>query len=170
MVCLNCDHKRPKASTASATPHPQPENEDYRSKNGFNFVSNTDDIDDQELDITYRHRENKGSNKWRFVEQDDEGKDRLHNGSGFVDFPILGGRSEFSRDAEKREKWKLQMLEKSNDGRADHDSVADYDDNFSSMQRRSYFLASDDESDEEIAEWFGRKKSIQSVPGKEQPD
>ncbi|XP_038698022.1 uncharacterized protein LOC119995581 [Tripterygium wilfordii] len=32
--------------------------------------------------------------------------------SGIIDFPIIGGKSSLSQDARKREKWKVEMLER----------------------------------------------------------
>ncbi|KAA8529008.1 hypothetical protein F0562_033504 [Nyssa sinensis] len=90
MVCLKCDHRRPKAANFADNPV-QPQHED-------------------------RQTGNRGVNRWRFVE--DESRD--HDGSnlgngvpGFEDFPIAGGKSELSRNAQKQERWKMEMAERS---------------------------------------------------------
>lgn len=75
--------------------------------------------------------------------------------SGILDFPIAGGMSDVSRDTEKREMWKMKMLERS---RMTAEEKANPEEPRSSrIYRKSE--SPDFEDDEEMAEWFGSGKT-----------
>lgn len=75
--------------------------------------------------------------------------------SGILDFPIAGGMSDVSRDTEKREMWKLKMLERS---RMTAEEKANPEEPRSSRIYRNS-ESPDFEDDEEMAEWFGSGKT-----------
>lgn len=96
---------------------------------------------------------------WRFIE--DESKDgaelNLQNqSSAFVDFPIAGGKSDFSQNIEKRERWKLEMLERSRTTFREKKNSAECRSRSSKEKEVGLFECTDDQ---EIEEWFGSGKS-----------
>ncbi|PHU08614.1 hypothetical protein BC332_20474 [Capsicum chinense] len=90
-VCLKCDYRRPKASSGSGSP--------YRSTKQSRIISRTRPYFgevNQETDEEY-------VDEWELLDTDNE-EDHFSSMSGnqvagFVDFPILGGKSELSRNA-----------------------------------------------------------------------
>lgn len=90
-VCLKCDYRRPKASSGSGSP--------YRSTKQSRIISRTRPYFgevNQETDEEY-------VDEWELVDTDNE-EDHFSSMSGnqvagFVDFPVLGGKSELSRNA-----------------------------------------------------------------------
>ncbi|WCJ33610.1 zinc finger (Ran-binding) family protein [Euphorbia peplus] len=152
MLCLKCDHRRPKALNSPNNMPPQHEqNSRMRSAHGENEIGN-------ELSVgPDRTNERNSAKTWRFLEEDGKREGNLPNSrnkeSSFLDFPIMGGKSSLSQDAEKREKWKLEMLEKSRTGtrtgRRDKESR-----NTETTLQPEYI----ETSDEDMAEWFGHKK------------
>lgn len=92
---------------------------------------------------------------WRFVEEeseDDNQSDSWDEDSGFVDFPIAGGKSALSRNPHGTEKWKLKISERNRSTvrtrETDESSSAN-------SQKKSDFVESTD--DEEVTGWFGHK-------------
>lgn len=148
MVCLKCDYRRPKASNTSDTSaQPRHDNGGYHNK------SEVTDINDQPSVGQNKKSLYKDSNTWRFVEDsDDYARSRSRDeDSGFVDFPIAGGKSDLSQNAQRRERWKLEMQERSKGTiRARPE-----DDEFRSahVPRTRHFPESAD--DDEMADWFG---------------
>ncbi|XP_059447374.1 uncharacterized protein LOC132178831 [Corylus avellana] len=148
MVCLKCNYRRPKASNTSDTSaQPRHDNGGYHNK------SEVTDINDQPSVGQNRKSLYKDSNTWRFVEDsDDYARSRSRDeDSGFVDFPIAGGKSDLSQNAQRRERWKLEMQERSKGSiRARPE-----DDEFRSahVPRTRHFPESAD--DDEMADWFG---------------
>ncbi|KAJ6771826.1 RAN BP2/NZF ZINC FINGER-LIKE SUPERFAMILY PROTEIN [Salix koriyanagi] len=131
MVCLKCDHRRPKASNSfkSST---EPEH-------GTGGVHGT-----------YHKR---GADVWRFVEEEREDNHSISSNEGvrFVDFPIAGGKSILSQNAQERERWKLEMWGRSKG--AVHVEEGEKEFERANTQRRFKYLESTD--DEDMAEWFG---------------
>lgn len=90
-MCLKCDYRRPKASSGSGSP--------YRSTKQSRIISRTRPYFgevNQETDEEY-------VDEWELVDTDNE-EDHFSSMSGnqvagFVDFPVLGGKSELSRNA-----------------------------------------------------------------------
>ncbi|KAF8040126.1 hypothetical protein BT93_B2374 [Corymbia citriodora subsp. variegata] len=153
MVCLKCDYRRPKASNLNGS--------SQREHNVGNHHQGHGAVEDRNsMWSPRRNRQVRVANRWRFV---DEGngvteKPKLTNSldeaSGFLDFPIAGGTSDVSRDTEKREMWKLKMLERS---RMTAEQKENPDEPRSSrIYRKS---ESPDFEDEEMAEWFGSGKN-----------
>ncbi|RVX12425.1 hypothetical protein CK203_011500 [Vitis vinifera] len=112
MVCLKCDHKRPKASA-----QPGHEIRGFSSYHkGSRFVKDEDETSGEPPIRQETQSPNNGTARWRFVEdesKDIDGSKSWDGISGFVDFPIAGGKSELSQNSSKRSKWKAEMLEKS---------------------------------------------------------
>ncbi|CAB4265225.1 unnamed protein product [Prunus armeniaca] len=158
MVCLKCDHKRPKGAHSSE-PSAEPVCEDggCPNNNSMNFVGGDSDVNDQSYAGQCRQSQDRGVGMWRFVDEgDDDGSHSKswNEASGFVDFPIAGGKTELSRNLQKRDKWKLKMLERSKGGMRD---MANDDGSRSASIPRSLEL-SDCTDDEEMSDWFGDGK------------
>ncbi|KAG8382712.1 hypothetical protein BUALT_Bualt05G0105900 [Buddleja alternifolia] len=132
MVCLKCDHRRPIASYAA----------DIASQPVNNNVKN---------------------DSLKFVENEIEDHSSLSSWNeerGFMDFPIIGGKSDLSRDVQKQELWKMEMSNKNSTGVCAREDTGKY--NNSNFHKKREYLAfgDDDDDDDEMAEWFeGRKKS-----------
>ncbi|PKI54911.1 hypothetical protein CRG98_024693 [Punica granatum] len=107
-ICLKCDHRRPKAlnvSNISLRPGDGKERK-YEAGDGANSPPSL-----------RRQGLHRGANDWRFVdgEEENEGREQLNSVdelSRFIDFPIAGGKSDLSRDPQKREEWKSKMVER----------------------------------------------------------
>ncbi|XP_060178990.1 zinc finger protein VAR3, chloroplastic-like [Lycium barbarum] len=132
MVCLKCDHRRPKASSsAGSSSRSTIQNRSIsRTRPYFGEVN-------QETD--------KDVDEWELVQSDNE--DLVSSMvAGFVDFPVLGGNSELSRDAKKQERWKREMSARERE-KAD--------------ELQSSFIPDSGRytGDEEMAEWFGHKST-----------
>lgn len=158
MVCLKCDHKRPKASNSSgASAQPGHEIRGFSSYHkGSRFVKDEDETGGEPPIRQETQSPNNGTARWRFVEdesKDIDGSKSWDGISGFVDFPIAGGKSELSQNSSKRSKWKAEMLEKSRPHSRGGESRS------ASLQRRPEFVECS--SDEEMAEWFGHGKRMQ---------
>lgn len=134
MVCLKCDHKRPKALKTPAL-QSQSANSSMPHRRMRPFFGQEKQCRDE------------GAGELNFVEK--RGQHNWHSSdgnSGFIDFPVLGGKSDLSRDAQRQEKWRLENR-----------SVAKAKENADLF--KSSFIRTDDEhfesaQDEEMAEWF----------------
>lgn len=148
MVCLKCDHRRLKKSNPSDI-SAQPEYRKGDSTNLRGLNSKSDENRDR------RSHYSEGADVWKFVEEDcvDAEEPNLDNGvSGFFDFPIAGGKSDFSQNPAKRELWKLKVSEGNKDvSRAGEDKE---DDDFRSRNRGKRLDLLESTDDEEISEWF----------------
>lgn len=166
MICLKCDHRRPKASNASESPHGcQTENPDYRKSNQLNFGREQGKINDQTITITERNNRRKGSGEWRFVEDRDENDQQSYsrnNTSHYDNFPIAGGTSELSKSPQKIEAWKKEMLKMSKSSLEmapnSEDELWPSDDQIS---KGTFFT--DDDDDGEMEEWFGVGKNERNI-------
>ncbi|KAL0005229.1 hypothetical protein SO802_012790 [Lithocarpus litseifolius] len=158
MVCLKCDYRRPKAlNTSDTSAQPPHYTGGYHDKSGMSFVKVKTEINDQPSIGKNRHRD-RGSNIWRFVEdniEDCDGSSSWNEDSGFVDFPIAGGKTDLSQNAQRREKWKSEMLERSKSIARTRPEV----DEFRSMGFPRMLDFPETTDDEEIAEWFGQVKT-----------
>ena len=157
MVCLKCDHRRPKAEISSeASGEPLLEHGGCRENNKFRFSRGNTDGNTQPSLRQRRQIRDDGADMWRFVEDESGECSRsksLNEGSGFVDFPIAGGKSDFSQNEEKKERWKLEMLERSKGtfkGKNDDESE--------SASIHKSLESSESTDDEEMAGWFGHGK------------
>ncbi|KAK4423396.1 hypothetical protein Salat_1922400 [Sesamum alatum] len=137
MVCLKCDHKRPIASNTAY----------IASQSMDNNVKNHQT---QPWFVPEKQNMHEGNNSLEFVESGSQG----HSGSsssnqvpGFMDFPVVGGKSDLSRNVQMQESWKMEMAHKSRTGINAKVGPSRY---------KSEFLASGD--DDEMAEWFGGGK------------
>ncbi|PRQ41095.1 putative Zinc finger, RanBP2-type [Rosa chinensis] len=159
MLCLKCDHKRPKTSA-----EPRHEDGGYHNSNSVSFGDTN--VNDRSYSGQGRNGQNRGAGRWRFVveENDDHSQSNsLDKTSRFVDFPIAGGKTELSQNPQKRNRWKLKMLEKSKGGTMDMAS----DDELGSTSNERRVLFSDSTDDEEMAAWFGdRKLETQRLPSR----
>lgn len=95
MACLKCDHRRPKMANSANT-------------SSENNLTNTGAVENADVNTrTYaQQRSQKGYGEQSCLKSSDGACD-------FVDFPISGGKSDLSRSAEKIEKWKLEMKDRS---------------------------------------------------------
>ncbi|KAK2969563.1 hypothetical protein RJ640_000078 [Escallonia rubra] len=130
MVCLKCDHKRPKASNSSG-PQAQSGHNHYQA----NPVDTRRFVEDKKEDQN-------GPSVWNEV-------------PGVLDFPIAGGKSSLSRNAQMQERWKMDMTQKKKEIAKARDNADDFKPAMTG--RSSDVLESTD--DEEMAEWFGHEKS-----------
>lgn len=137
MVCLKCDHKRPIASnTAYIASQPMDNNvKNHQMQPWF---------------VPEKQNRDEGNNSLEFVESGSRG----HSGSsvwnqvpGFMDFPVVGGKSDVSRNMQMQESWKTEMAHTRRTAVNANDGTGSY---------KSEFLASGD--DDEMAEWFGGGK------------
>ncbi|KAL3751173.1 hypothetical protein ACJRO7_012054 [Eucalyptus globulus] len=154
MVCLKCDYRRPKASNSKGLS--QREHDAGNHNQGHGVVE-----DRNSMGSLRRNSQLQVTNRWRFVDGENgvTEKPKLTNSSnevsGILDFPIAGGMSDVSRDTEKREMWKMKMLERS---RMTAEEKANPEEPRSSrIYRKSE--SPDFEDDEEMAEWFGSGKT-----------
>ncbi|KAK1552479.1 hypothetical protein Q3G72_017763 [Acer saccharum] len=148
MMCLKCDHRRPKTAIDMKTSAQLGADEGYRNLGNIEAKDRSVGRDGQ--------RKNRGAGMWSFVEEESENdnqSDSWDEDSGFVDFPIAGGKSALSQNPHKREKWKLEISErnKSTEGTRETDDSRSADN-----QKRLDILESTD--DEEVAGWFGHNK------------
>lgn len=154
IMCLRCDYRRPKGSTyCESSSQLDDDSRSFRQLDGTNFVRHA--RNSRSSDRLDRQNRRIVSNMWRFIE--DESKDgaelNLENQSSvFVDFPIAGGKSSLSQNAERRERWKLEMLERSRTTFREKKNNADCRSQSSKEQEVGLFECTDDQ---EIEEWFG---------------
>lgn len=145
MVCLKCDHRRPKVSNTSNSSL-QSQGEDSRlTFAGYRFDSNN-----ESPTVSDRKSRNRDSQKWRFVDDGIEHNSNLENSndtSEVLAFPIAGGKTGMSK-TERGEAYKNEPPSQCKK----HLWQSEINDDFSS---------SDDPSsdDEEMAEWFGKSKN-----------
>lgn len=148
MLCLKCDWRRPKASNyTDISSHNQLEYEGRNQPHGMNFVSN---------DVRYNgsphsriERRKESGRSWTSLDDDKDDDNIRFQWNRFQDFPTAGGKSDISQNPLARERWKEEMLKKSQNF-----SESDEDD-WDSQLPPDFVQATDDE---EIAEWFGPKK------------
>ncbi|KAL6187021.1 hypothetical protein ACLB2K_043137 [Fragaria x ananassa] len=159
MLCLKCDHKRPKTRV-----EPIHEDGGYHKSNRVSFGDT--DVNDRYYSGQGRNGHNRDAGRWRFVVEEND--DCSHPNSSdktcrFLDFPIAGGKTELSQNPQKRDKWKLKMLEMNKEDATDMAS----DDELRSSRTERRVLLSDSTDDEEMAEWFGyRKLETQRLPSR----
>ncbi|KAL2545876.1 Ran BP2/NZF zinc finger-like superfamily protein [Forsythia ovata] len=99
MICLKCDHRRPIAS--------------HTAGNSSQPVSNA--VNHHQMQNWFgqeKQSRDEGVNSWKFVESD--GKDHTASHSwnqfpGCIDFPVVGGKSDLSRNVQKQERWKTEI-------------------------------------------------------------
>jgi hypothetical protein len=146
MVCLKCDHRRPKVLNAS-NDSLQPQGEDGKMNiAGYRF----DDSNKESSMASERKIRKRDSHKWRFVDGIENHKylENSNDTSEVLDFPITGGKTGMFQtqrgEANKNE---------SPDPCRKHSWQSETDDEFSSSDN----LSTDDE---EMAEWFGKGKNI----------
>lgn len=157
MVCLKCDHRRPKAENSSeASGERLLQHGDHHENNKFRFSRGDTDVSTQPSFQQCRQSQDKCADVWRFVvdESEEYGCSKsLNEASGYVDFPIAGGKSDLSRSAEKKERWKLEMLVRSKST-----IKTKSDDEFESTSTSSGVEYPESTDDEEMAGWFGHGK------------
>lgn len=145
MVCLKCDHRRPKVSNTSNSSL-QPQGEDSRlTFAGYRFDSNKESPMALE-----RKSSNRDSQKWRFVEDGNEHHMYLENSndtSEMLAFPIAGGKTGMSK-IERGEDYKNESPNQCKK----HFWQSETDDEFCSSDNQS-------SDDDEMAEWFGKGKN-----------
>ncbi|KAL3329947.1 hypothetical protein AABB24_034019 [Solanum stoloniferum] len=122
-VCLKCDHRRPKASSCAGSSCGSTKENRTISRTRPYFGELNEETDEE----------------WQLVESECE--DRLSSmpENQVVDFPVLGGNSELSRDAKKQERWKTGNERENGD-----------------ESNNKYFQNS---GNEEMDEWFGHKNA-----------
>ncbi|XP_015895383.3 zinc finger protein VAR3, chloroplastic [Ziziphus jujuba] len=157
MVCLKCDHRRPKTANSSETSgEPLLANGGNHENNRLRLARGESDVYTQPSLQQHRQSRNRRSDVWRFVEDEKEECADSNSGngaSGFVDFPIAGGKSNLSQNADKKERWKLEMLERSKGT-----FKAKNEDEFGSVRIYRSLEPPDLTDDEDMAGWFGHGK------------
>ncbi|KAL3501963.1 hypothetical protein ACH5RR_036412 [Cinchona calisaya] len=143
MVCLKCDHKRPKALNSSPLPSQSAsDNTPYRRTRPY-FGQE-------------KHCRNEGVDEYKFVEAEGPQRSNSFNEvAGFIDFPLLGGKSELSQNVQKQQRWRKEMAEQSRNTAKAKENADIFKSSISQASRE--FLQSND--DAEMAEWFGYKPS-----------
>ncbi|XP_041013313.1 zinc finger protein VAR3, chloroplastic-like [Juglans microcarpa x Juglans regia] len=130
---------------------------DYVNKREMSIVRAKANVNYQASVGRNRKSRETGSNMWRFVDDSNDSacSSACNDDSGFLDFPISGGKSDLSQDEQRRERWKLEMLQR----RKGTITASPEDDEFRSANfpRKLDFPESTD--DEELAEWFGHGKT-----------
>lgn len=142
MVCLKCDHRRPIASN-SAEMASQPV-----TNSGMNH--HTHPCYAQERSNRY-----KGDDPLKFVES--EGEDQIGSSSwnqapGFKDFPVIGGKSDLSRDVQNHDSWKKEIAAKTRTVSRERKDSGRH--NSYIFRGTGNYPASGD--DDDMAEWFGK--------------
>ncbi|KAH6790398.1 hypothetical protein C2S51_005404 [Perilla frutescens var. frutescens] len=97
----------------------------------------------------------KGDDSLKFVESesgDQIGSSSWNQAPGFKDFPVLGGKSDLSRDVQKQDSWKMGMAAKSRTKSRERED---------SGRHKSYIRRGTSEcpasgDDDDMAEWFGK--------------
>ncbi|KAL3725788.1 hypothetical protein ACJRO7_030767 [Eucalyptus globulus] len=143
MVCLKRDYRRPKASNSKGL--------SQREHDAGNHHQGHGAVEDRNSMWSLR----RNSQMQNGVTEKPKLTNSLNEVSGILDFTIAGGMSDVSRDTEKREMWKLKMLETS---RMTAEEKANPDEPRSSRIYRNS-ESPDFEDDEETAEWFGSWKT-----------
>ncbi|XP_073131078.1 uncharacterized protein [Henckelia pumila] len=156
MRCLKCDHKRRITSNATDTAsehcsnmvknhqtHPwfgqRTQTRDYGCHKSYEFVKNDD-------------QDQSSSSSWNEV-------------AGFMDFPVVGGQSDMSRDIRKQELWRMKVGNKI--GHTFRAAAGDDTDRFNCyiFQGKSEFLESGgDDNEDEMAAWFGGGRRTVNLP------
>lgn len=145
-ICLNCDHRRPKALNVSEF-SVQPE--DGKGK----FVGG------ENVDSPYSlKRQGPYLKEWRFVDADEEVEvhEQLNSEGGaskFMDFPIAGGKSDLSRDVQRMEEWKSKMMERKQKGEGRRGESRDGLQGCGSPTKTE--TAHCAFAEEDMADWFG---------------
>ncbi|XWS22875.1 hypothetical protein CRYUN_Cryun29cG0073600 [Craigia yunnanensis] len=107
MVCLKCDHKRPKApNTSNRSTQFEYDNGYYINHDGSGFHNGGYEGSIDKPAGQDRKR-CKGADMWRFVHEENEDEECLDSwteNSKFIDFPVT-----LSHNTEVKEKWKLEM-------------------------------------------------------------
>lgn len=157
MACLRCDHRRPKASTASsASAEMTHDNVSSHPLSGAKSITNGADGGYQPLAKPKRLNESKSSNLWRFVTEDNQSEEEsagfASDALQFMDFPIAGGRSELSQNKLRIEKWKSEMLERTRRASKAKERTSELKAETPAMP---HILECDGE---ELADWFGPGK------------
>lgn len=164
MVCLKCDHRRPRVLNASnSSLQPQGEDKNHHKNNKLNFAGDRSNSNEESPMASQRRNRNKDSHMWRFVEDGIENHKCLNNSNDpslFIDFPIAGGRKTDMSEAQRRGAYKNESLNQ----RRSHLLQSETDDEFCSADNLSTddeFCSDDNPStdDEEMAEWFGKGKN-----------
>lgn len=144
MVCLKCDHRRPIAS--------------YNADNASQPVNNS--VKNHQMQPWYaqeRRSRYEGDDSLKFVERESE--DHISSSSwnqvpGFMDFPVVGGKSDLSRNVQKQDLWKMEMAAKSRTAGRAREDTGRHDSYI--FQGTTEYPASGD--DDDMAEWFGSGK------------
>lgn len=161
MVCLKCDYRRPKASNASKISiQLEHDSRGNLNHNRLKFLYGENEVSDPKSVVSDRVNRSIGADTWRFVEEEREDCYSVswNENSRFVDFPIAGGKSSLSQNAQKKERWKLEMLERSKTTARTKENDEEFE--CASAQRRLNFLESTD--DEDTAEWFGHERKVEA--------
>lgn len=137
MVCLKCDHRRPIASNSA----------DIASQPVKNHQTHPQYMEE-------RWSRFKGDDSLKFVksESEDIGSSSWDQAPGFKDFPVLGGKSDLSRDVQKHNLWKMDMAARSRT--KSHEMEDSNRHNSYGRRATSEYPASGD--DDDMAEWFGK--------------
>ncbi|CAH9119891.1 unnamed protein product [Cuscuta epithymum] len=140
MVCLKCDHRRPRASNSIGS------SSLHACLNTNNRLSSSPYLD-REKQFRDGVKPNAfKSDRDEFVSRNQEAE--------FADFPILGGKSDISRNEQKREKWKRERMERSTNAVKSKEEDFEFKSCFVETSNHSQLP---NHEDEQMADWFGHK-------------
>ena len=112
MVCLKCDHKRPKAANASNRfTQFEYDNGVYINQGGSGFHSGGFEGSIGKSAGQERKR-CKDADMWRFVHEENEDEkclDSWTENSKFIDFPVTRGKTTLSLKTQMKWKWEFEM-------------------------------------------------------------
>lgn len=140
MVCLKCDHKRPKAFNSSPLPS--------QSISGNMPNRRTRPFFGQE-----KQCREEGFDELKFVESQ-HNSSSFDDVSGFIDFPVIGGKSDLSQNVQRQDRWRREMAEQNRSASKAKENADLFK---SSIIRAGREFLQSNEDDDEMAEWFGRK-------------
>lgn len=159
MRCLKCDHKRPITSNVI----------DTASEHFSNTVKNHQA--DPWFGQKKQTRDDGCHNKsYEFVKNDDQDQSSLSSRNevlGFMDFPVVGGKSDMSRDIRKQELWRMKEVNKIGDTfRAAGDDIDRFTvfNSYIFHGRSEYLESGDDDNEDGMAAWFGGGRTSVNLP------
>ncbi|KAH7683460.1 Ran binding protein zinc finger-like protein [Dioscorea alata] len=152
MLCLKCDWKRPKGTNNGENTSVSLHNmQGHHKHNGLNFAR---DGADSANKWRYDQRTpQSGDEKPDFWSEEDENINSSDKVFEFDNFPIVGGKSAVSQNPLLRERWKEEMLKKSQGTLDERSNEKDSGLDFASFSGAEELNESSDD-DDDIAAWF----------------
>lgn len=149
MLCLKCDWKRPKGTNnGENTTVSLHDMQGHHKHNGLNFSRDgADGVNKWRYD---RRTPQSGDEKPDFCSEEDENMNSSDNFFEYDNFPIVGGKSAVSQNPVLRERWKEEMLKKSQGMLNDEEDGGSGFASFSGVEE----LNESSDDDDDVAAWF----------------